>query len=194
MCALWVPRTLHKTCDIVVYLALCASHREHFLQYVVTADKTWANHVTPITKKTFMMWEHLYLLTSQGKNLIVMPQERKSVAPVLWQLVVIVAFIDSVTVECCYGTLACHLSEIACIPHKTKHQACYCRPVLWVVMAFVQRILTPRVLILHTVSIHFDTLRSTWLASDKQQTLIWIRLSFGFHLCETNMKMSVLTK
>jgi len=56
-------------------------------------------------------------------------------------------------------------------------------------MALVQGILTgsPRVLILHTVSIPFDTLRSIWLASDLQQTLIWSRLSFGFRLRGTNM-------
>jgi len=53
-------------------------------------------------------------------------------------------------------------------------------------MALSQEILTssPRVLMLHpVVSISSDTLRSTWLAIDSQQTLLWSRMSFGFLLC-----------
>jgi hypothetical protein len=81
-------RTLHKTCPMwhpLVTWHITAVVESSFYNSLLTADETWANHLTPTTRKASMTWRHSYPLTPQRKKLKVVPQVRKSLAPVWWQ-------------------------------------------------------------------------------------------------------------
>jgi hypothetical protein len=61
--ARWVPKELtehHKAQRTWVSLnnMLCYQEDPAFLDNTVTGDETWIHHITPETKRHFMMWKH----------------------------------------------------------------------------------------------------------------------------------------
>jgi histone-lysine N-methyltransferase SETMAR len=61
--ARWVPKELtehHKAQRTGVSLnnLLCYQEDPAFLDNTVTGDETWVHHITPETKRHFMMWKH----------------------------------------------------------------------------------------------------------------------------------------
>ncbi|XP_035208133.1 uncharacterized protein LOC118182851 [Stegodyphus dumicola] len=121
VCARWVPRALsteHKAtrttlemCSLT-FLQRYHSDGQHFIDRIITGDKTWLHHFTPRIQKSQMEWKHAGSPTR--KKFKVTPSAGKVMATVFWDTtsVILIEYLErGHTIKA--NRLLCHLNEIA---------------------------------------------------------------------------------